>query len=67
MAENYKRRMQITINEKTKQLLEMLKEDNKGISASEIIDNAIWLWAKEQSSETIEMMHKRNIEKVGVK
>ena len=35
--------MQITINEKTKQLLEMLKEDNKGISASEIIDNAIWL------------------------
>lgn len=66
MADNYKQRMQITINEKERVLLDMLKEDNKGISASEIIDSAIWLWAEKYSPESIDKLHRQNREKVGI-
>ena len=56
--------MQITVNEKTKLLLEMLKDDNRGMSASEIFDNGVWAWAEKFSPETIKRLHSDNLENV---
>lgn len=61
MAENQKLRLQITIDKKTRRLLDLLKDDNRGLSPSEIIGQGIWLWAEKISPETLKRMHNENL------
>lgn len=61
MADNQKLRLQITIDKKTRRLLDLLKDDNTGLSSSEIIGQGIWLWAEKTSPETLKRMHSENL------
>ena len=61
MAENQKLRLQIAIDKKTRRLLALLKDDNGGLSSSEIIGQGIWLWAEKNSPETLKRMHNENL------
>lgn len=54
-------RIQCYVDDKTADLLEILKEDNPGVNVSEVIRNGVWLYAEQKSPESLATLRQKNL------